>query len=393
MPSSRSPAAGWCRRRSWRANSAFASSIPSASPATTTTKQGDLKVLKGVSADVAKLGGGTGKGLLIVDDLVDTGKTGRLVRDMMPDAHFATVYAKPQGRPLVDTFITEVSQDTWIYLSLGYRAVVPAADPSVTARRDLRRHSGAMRSDRTAESRDSGSGAIAPSRNDGGERIEPPHAPAKPRHAHRRHHRHPASRPVHRQPRHHPRSRDQDAAEKALVEPGLDHLRLRVPGLAAQGDGRRGAGPSCSFSTRRPRSRPAIAPASSAAATTPTGFARRGRRAMALRTFARARSTRCCIGERLERGKKRLHPLPMPVAQLPDGAMVQQGEESFLIVQGRALRWSMAGYQRGRRRNRQRDAADAAVDAARAECGISAGAASECVIELSDALSRRHARA
>jgi hypothetical protein len=49
--------------------------------------------------------------------------------------------------------------------------------------------------------------------------------------------------------------------------------------------------------------------------------------------------------ERLERGKKRLHPLPMPVKQLPDGAMVQKGEESFLIVQGRALRWSMAGYQ------------------------------------------------
>jgi hypothetical protein len=50
-------------------------------------------------------------------------------------------------------------------------------------------------------------------------------------------------------------------------------------------------------------------------------------------------------GERLERGKKRLHPLPMPVAQLPDGAMVQAGEESFLIVQGRALQWSMAGYR------------------------------------------------
>ena len=49
--------------------------------------------------------------------------------------------------------------------------------------------------------------------------------------------------------------------------------------------------------------------------------------------------------ERLERGKKRLHPLPMPVKQLPDGAMVQAGEESFLIVQGRALRWSMAGYR------------------------------------------------
>src|SRR6202035_1312012 len=49
----------------------------------------------------AALGGGTGKGLLIVDDLVDTGKTGRLVREMLPDAHFATVYAKPMGRPLV----------------------------------------------------------------------------------------------------------------------------------------------------------------------------------------------------------------------------------------------------------------------------------------------------
>jgi len=51
-------------------------------------------------------------------------------------------------------------------------------------------------------------------------------------------------------------------------------------------------------------------------------------------------------GERLERGKKRLHPLPMPVTQLPDGAMVQQHDESFMIVQGGALQWSMAGYQK-----------------------------------------------
>ena len=49
--------------------------------------------------------------------------------------------------------------------------------------------------------------------------------------------------------------------------------------------------------------------------------------------------------ERLERGRKRLHPLPMPVKRLPDGAMVQQGEESFLIVQGSALQWSMPGYR------------------------------------------------
>jgi hypothetical protein len=50
--------------------------------------------------------------------------------------------------------------------------------------------------------------------------------------------------------------------------------------------------------------------------------------------------------ERLDHGRKRLHPLPAPAAQLPDGAMVQQGEESFLIVRGRALRWSMAGYRK-----------------------------------------------
>jgi hypothetical protein len=50
--------------------------------------------------------------------------------------------------------------------------------------------------------------------------------------------------------------------------------------------------------------------------------------------------------ERLERGKKRLHPLPGPLADLPDGAMVQQETESFLVLQGRALVWSMAGYRK-----------------------------------------------
>jgi len=48
--------------------------------------------------------------------------------------------------------------------------------------------------------------------------------------------------------------------------------------------------------------------------------------------------------ERLDHGRKRLHVLTMPMAQLPDGAMVQQGAENFLIVQGKALLWSMAGY-------------------------------------------------
>jgi xanthine phosphoribosyltransferase len=57
---------------------------------------------------------GDGAGWLVIDDLVDSGETARAVRAMLPKAHFATIYAKPAGRALVDTFITEVSQDTWI---------------------------------------------------------------------------------------------------------------------------------------------------------------------------------------------------------------------------------------------------------------------------------------
>lgn len=57
---------------------------------------------------------GDGSGYLIVDDLVDTGTTARVVRGLLPRARFATVYAKPAGREAVDDFITEVSQDTWI---------------------------------------------------------------------------------------------------------------------------------------------------------------------------------------------------------------------------------------------------------------------------------------
>jgi len=63
--------------------------------------------------DMAVVGDGTG--ILIVDDLVDTGKTLEVVRSHMPKAHVATVYAKPMGRGQVDSFITEVSQDTWIF--------------------------------------------------------------------------------------------------------------------------------------------------------------------------------------------------------------------------------------------------------------------------------------
>jgi hypothetical protein len=50
-------------------------------------------------------------------------------------------------------------------------------------------------------------------------------------------------------------------------------------------------------------------------------------------------------GERLNGRAKRLHPLSMPLEALPDGAMLQEGVESYLIVQGRALLWSLAGYR------------------------------------------------
>ncbi|QHQ34978.1 xanthine phosphoribosyltransferase [Algicella marina] len=73
--------------------------------------QSEAVVLKAPDAEIM----GDGTGILIIDDLVDSGRTLELVRARYPKAHFATVYAKPKGRPMVDTFITEVSQDTWIF--------------------------------------------------------------------------------------------------------------------------------------------------------------------------------------------------------------------------------------------------------------------------------------
>ena len=87
-------------------------------------EKGEVNVLK------APDNAGDGEGWLIVDDLVDTGETGKMLRQMLPKAHFATVYAKPKGRPVVDSYITEVSQDTWIYFpwDLEPRPSIPIAD-------------------------------------------------------------------------------------------------------------------------------------------------------------------------------------------------------------------------------------------------------------------------
>jgi xanthine phosphoribosyltransferase len=73
--------------------------------------QANVRVIKSPQAELM----GDGTGILIVDDLVDSGKTLEVVRKLYPNAHFATVYAKPSGKPMVDSYITEVSQDTWIF--------------------------------------------------------------------------------------------------------------------------------------------------------------------------------------------------------------------------------------------------------------------------------------
>lgn len=73
---------------------------------------------------------GDGEGWLVIDDLVDTGSTFKVAREIMPKAHYACIYAKPAGAETTDSFITEVSQDTWIHfpwdLEQAYSA--PIAD-------------------------------------------------------------------------------------------------------------------------------------------------------------------------------------------------------------------------------------------------------------------------
>ncbi len=69
---------------------------------------GEPQLLKGAPA------AGDGAGFVIVDDLVDRGSTARLVRTLLPRAHFACLYAKPAGRDTADTFVAEVPQDVWV---------------------------------------------------------------------------------------------------------------------------------------------------------------------------------------------------------------------------------------------------------------------------------------
>lgn len=79
----------------------------------------EVRVFKGVDHD--------GDGFLLIDDLVDTGNTARVIRQLLPKAYFATLYAKPMGREVVDLCVKEFNQDKWIYFpwDIDYRFVPP----------------------------------------------------------------------------------------------------------------------------------------------------------------------------------------------------------------------------------------------------------------------------
>ena len=92
--------------------------------------QGQLEIIKTCPGD--------GEGFLLVDDLVDTGRTAAFVRKLLPKAHFATLYAKPEGRPIVDTCVKEFKQNKWIYFpwDIDYHFVKTIKDGG-RARRDV----------------------------------------------------------------------------------------------------------------------------------------------------------------------------------------------------------------------------------------------------------------
>jgi xanthine phosphoribosyltransferase len=70
-------------------------------------QQGSVQVLKGVTGD--------GSGYLLIDDLVDTGKTAQAVRKLLP---------------IVDAFVKEFKQTKWIHFpwDIEYKFATPIKD-------------------------------------------------------------------------------------------------------------------------------------------------------------------------------------------------------------------------------------------------------------------------
>lgn len=91
------------------------------------TQQGEISVLKSIPGD--------GSGFLLVDDLVDTGETAKIARELLPRATFVAVYAKPAGRTTTEYFVREFSQQTWLHFpwdsELGFSP--PLCESAVTS--------------------------------------------------------------------------------------------------------------------------------------------------------------------------------------------------------------------------------------------------------------------
>ncbi len=328
------------------------------------TKQGDLKILKGISADTAKLGGGTGKGLLIVDDLVDTGKTARLVREHDARRAFRHRVCQADGTSAGRYLHHRGVAGHLDLLSLGHRAVVPAADPrrrGVTfltsprvrgevgfyAQRKIRvrgplsesvcvetpPHPGLRRASFSSRLRKRGEGELECRCKTASRRqaiSSPPRiAACSPAIA--------ASSTI--QP---PKPLTRRWTSKAWLTCVCEFRgrRRKVMGgrswtelffldeATAFAAGHR----PCFFCRRDDAKR---FRAAWEAGNGVTGILARDMDAVLHR-------------ERLAGGNKRLHALPMSLEELPDGAMVQQETESYLIAQRQAWRWSPAGYRAGR---------------------------------------------
>ncbi len=73
-------------------------------------ESGELTINSEIPLELLQSGG---KDMLILDDLFDTGKTVRRLKEILPNAIFAAVYAKPQGEVVADFFLRRVP-DIWI---------------------------------------------------------------------------------------------------------------------------------------------------------------------------------------------------------------------------------------------------------------------------------------
>jgi xanthine phosphoribosyltransferase len=69
-------------------------------------RQDEVEVIKAITSDSSEI--------LVIDDLVDTGKSFIAISKMLPNAHKTCIYGKPNGIPYADSYFMDVPQSTWI---------------------------------------------------------------------------------------------------------------------------------------------------------------------------------------------------------------------------------------------------------------------------------------